>query len=208
MKELIRHTWFYSWFTAYRQRADYRAWVRSGRKVAAPHLQKQIMIKDYARQRHLTVFVETGTYRGDMVEAVRNSFERIYSIELSPLLHQRAAQRFAKHKHIRILLGDSTQVLPTVLTEIAQPCLFWLDGHFSAGITAKGSKNTPVSDELRYIFNHPIQRHMILIDDARAFNGQNDYPTLRELEDYLKGLGYSGAFVVQNDVIHLDLAAS
>ena len=40
-------------------------------------------------------FVETGTYRGDMVEAVKKEFDKIYSIEIGQELAVSAQKRFA-----------------------------------------------------------------------------------------------------------------
>ena len=77
--------------------------------------------------------------------------------------------------------GDSGEILPELLNNINEPILFWLDGHYSAGNTSKGSLNTPIIKELVTIFQHPIKQHIILIDDARLFNGADDYPTSVEV---------------------------
>jgi hypothetical protein len=58
-------------------------WTLRGKTAPPPHVIKQRAIKSYARRFGLSVFVETGTYLGDMVEAVRPHFKKIYSIELS-----------------------------------------------------------------------------------------------------------------------------
>src|SRR2546425_6234629 len=42
------------------------------------------------------IFVETGTYRGDMVEAMKPLFHKIYSIELSDALFAEAQRRDRK----------------------------------------------------------------------------------------------------------------
>lgn len=40
---------------------------------------------------------------------------------------------------------------------------------------------TPISAELHAILTSPIKSHVILIDDARCFNGSADYPFIDEL---------------------------
>jgi hypothetical protein len=72
-------------------------------------------------------------------------------------------------------------VLLTVLQKLREPTLFWLDGHWSGGITAKGEKETPIVAECEAVLSHPVRGHVILIDDARCFTGENDYPTVAEM---------------------------
>jgi hypothetical protein len=76
--------------------------------------------------------------------------------------------------------GSAARELPQVLKRISQPALFWLDGHFSGGITAKGDKDPPLLEELQAIREHRIKRHVLLIDDIRLF-GSGGYPTMEEV---------------------------
>ena len=106
-------------------------------------------------------------------------------------------------KHITILHGDSGEVLEQVLARINKPCLFWLDGHYSGGVTAKGSLETPIQKELTHIFNHPqAHNHIILIDDARLFTGQDDYPALQFLQDLTISAGFD-VYEVKDDIIRI-----
>ena len=54
---------------------------RSDAPVPPPHVVKQRVLREYAERYELKVFVETGTYRGDMVQAMKPLFDKIYSIE-------------------------------------------------------------------------------------------------------------------------------
>jgi hypothetical protein len=67
---------------------------------------------------------------------------------------------------------------------IDQPALFYLDGHYSGGITARAAKDTPIYEELSHIFEHD-PRHVIVIDDARCFGRDPDYPSLHELREFI-----------------------
>jgi hypothetical protein len=164
---------------------------------------KHLTVKAYAQRFEIHLFIETGTYYGDMLHAVRDSFRKIVSIELDARLHQRAARRFARYKHISILRGDSAAVLPEVLRNISEPCLFWLDAHYSGGITACGPLETPISRELGEIYRHPVKRHVILIDDAREFVGDHDYPPIEELGGQTRERRPDLCFVVQHDIIRI-----
>ena len=73
------------------------------------------------------------------------------------------------------------KVLPQILTTLHGPALFWLDGHYSGGVTEKGEADTPISIELQAILESGIKGHIVLIDDARCFDGTSDYPFIEDL---------------------------
>ncbi len=167
------------------------------------HKKKQTIIKQYQKFYSLSIFIETGTYKGDMVQAMKNNFKKIYSIELGEDLYKKAKEKFKKEKHIIILNGDSGKLLPEILNNIKEPCLFWLDAHYSKGCTVKGELDTPIRQELKSIFNHSIKNHVILIDDARCFTGENDYPTIEELKEFTKNNSNYNKFEIKNDIIRI-----
>ncbi len=177
-------------------------WEQSGKPAPPPHIIKQQIIKDYQFQFQLNTLVETGTYLGDMIEAQRTHFLQLYSIELSAKLHKKAVERFNNFEHIKILQGDSGVVLNRVVPEFKEPALFWLDGHYSGGITALGTKECPVPEELQIIFESTLH-HVILIDDARLFNGSNSYPTLKDIDLLIKTLGKNYSIRIEDDIIRL-----
>jgi len=43
--------------------------------------------------------------------------------------------------------------------------------------------------------------HILLIDDARCFIGNGDYPSIAELTDYVKGKNNKYQVDVKNDII-------
>ncbi len=129
---------------------------------------------------HLRTFVETGTCFGDMVRGVLRDFDDIYSVELDSVLFMHAQARFRRHPHVRIISGDSAEVLGRLVPQLASPALFWLDGHYSGGVTAHGSEETPVLQELQHIFAGTAVEHVALVDDARCF-GHSGWPSLNEL---------------------------
>ncbi len=166
------------------------------------HTVKQNTIRKFGAKHGYQVLVETGTYLGDMVEAQRDHFERIYSIELGEQLYNDAVKRFERFTHVSILLGDSGVVLKQLIAEIHQPALFWLDGHYSAGVTAKGEKETPILAELETILGAPYE-HGILIDDARLFTAQHDYPSIDELAAFITGKAPNRMVAIADDIIRV-----
>ncbi len=185
--------------------AQLQAWRRSGSPIPPPHLLKQKLLLQYSRRYGLRTLVETGTYLGDMVFAMRKRFKRIVSIELSHDLCTRAKARFADTPNVSILQGDSSIVLPTLLETLHVPTLFWLDGHYSAGNTALGSMETPISAEIDAILTHSVRGHVILIDDARNFDGSHDYPSLVSLQQSVMERSPKASFSVRDDVIRIVL---
>ncbi|MEQ1715633.1 MAG: hypothetical protein ABL907_06565 [Hyphomicrobium sp.] len=189
-----------SWLRANGRRA---AWEKQGRPVPPPDVVKQDIVKDYAKRYGAKTLVETGTYVGDMVQATKGAFERIYSIELSHDLAERARRRFASDRNVTILQGDSGALLAELLPKLAEPALFWLDAHYSAGITAKGDLDTPIVQELTHILQPTGPRHVILIDDARCFGVDDDYPTIETISNFVRDRAPGYSTSVEHDSIRI-----
>lgn len=195
-------------YQRYQHRRYIRKYARSGQIVELHDLKKQQIVIDYARRSNLHVFVETGTHRGIMIEAVKNIFDEIYSIELDKTFYEYSQNRFASENHITIINGDSGEILGEVLAPITRPCLFWLDAHCSGfAISTRGKLETAIRGELRSIFGHPIAaQHVILVDDARCFTGKHDYPSINNLRAMSREAGFD-SFEVKDDVIRICKAA-
>ncbi len=101
--------------------AEIREWEATGKPIPPPHTVKQRTLEHYAKAFSLRILIETGTYQGDMVEAMKDSFNKIFSIELKRELYERATKRFDSNDHISIIHGDSGKVLREVLAEVASP---------------------------------------------------------------------------------------
>jgi virginiamycin A acetyltransferase len=214
LKEFLKRTIFYDLWNKYRVKTSKTSkilstdllieeWVKNGRPVPSPPSVKQATIKDYARLHGTTTFVETGTFLGDTTTACLDSFERLITIELDEQLFNNAVAKFSQHKKVSVYRGDSGHVLAEVLPGISEPTLFWLDGHYSDGFTAKGSLNTPILNELKHVFAHPIKNHTILIDDARCFTGEDDYPTVDYLREFVHKHDGNLIFSVDDDIIRI-----
>jgi len=183
------------------EKKQLKEWQKNGCPVPPPHMVKQKTIQEYQKKYGLTTMVETGTFLGDMVEAQKKIFEKIISIELGVDLFKKAQKRFEKDRNVTIMQGDSGIVLPKILRNLNTPALFWLDGHYSAGITAKGDKDCPIFEELDAIFNSKKLDHILLIDDARCFTGMGDYPTIEKLTDYVRNKNGKYQVDVKHDII-------
>lgn len=180
-----------------------RRWEVGQRESLPPAPVKQQIVREYGAEFGLTTLVETGTFLGDMIAACRGQFTRIFSIELDPELYRRASRRFRRCTDVTLLHGDSGTKLQEALSQVQEPCLFWLDAHYSAGITARADVNTPVVEELQTIFAHHVRDHVILIDDAVLFVGRNDYPTLETVRETVERARPGWSLEVRHDVIRI-----
>ena len=135
--------------------------------------------------------VETGTYLGSGTRLLASVFPRVTTIELSEELHRRAVETFADAPHVEPVQGDSGEVV-AILVDPAIPTFWYLDGHWSGGVTAGEGAECPLLAELATLENgHPDD--CIVIDDARFFlaappppHRPEQWPTLLEIIDALR----------------------
>ncbi|MGB0036038.1 MAG: hypothetical protein WBP79_11245 [Candidatus Acidiferrales bacterium] len=173
---------------------EYVWWrLRGSPQPKVPNLIKQRTLTQFARDFNLQVMVETGTNLGNMVNVQKDRFREIYSIERDDYLAARARKKFARRPNIHLYHGDSAEVLPQIVHALKEPALFWLDAHW-------GAESAPIRQELDCIYKHPVRNHVMLIDDARWFDGHGDYPTLEELR-VRAAREYPGSVVESKDDI-------
>lgn len=166
---------------------------------------KQKIIKKYGADFSVKTLIETGTYLGDMVNSAKETFSSIYSIELNKNLYKAARKRFVNFPHIKIIFGDSKIILQNILNNINEPCLFWLDAHYSHKWTegSSSAEKTPLIKELESISKHSVKNHILLIDDARLYNGLRKQPSLQEIKKFISVNFKEYQFEINNDIIRI-----
>jgi hypothetical protein len=189
------------WMRPFTEWRVYRKWHRGGRPIPAPPIVKQRIVKDYLRQSGASTVVETGTFRGDMVDALAPIAGRIISIELDDQLHADARRRFAGQGHVELLHGDSAALLPRIIDRLERPALFWLDGHYTGIGSARTEVDSPILAEIEALLDHPVPGHVVLIDDAREFSGTGGYPTIEELRSMILKRQPLSQFSVADDIV-------
>lgn len=185
---------FYKSISAWGEHASWK--LRHIPGAGAPHLVKQRMIAEFASRFNLQTLVETGTNYAHMLYVNKDKFREIYSIELDEHRAQSARRKFASRTNIHVLQGDSAKVLPQLLSSLKEPCLFWLDGH-------DFDISTPIKQELDAIYKHPIRGHVLLIDDARWFDGRTQYPTMQQLREKTAHEYPGHTIEVKDDIIRI-----
>ncbi len=188
------------------QRVDYLWWILRGRPVRSPHLLKQHTVLATARAYQLDALVESGTYYGEMVAAMRKHFRSISSIEYDARFYALNQSMFSRYPHIRLLHGDSAIWIPKLLSKINTPCLFWLDGGYFIWDAKEGSTNRLMS-EIDAILSHRIKQHVILLDDARGLNGTHGAPHLEDFIRSIKEKYPERTIEVRHDIVRIYPAA-
>lgn len=147
------------------------------------------------------VFIETGTYHGDTVAAVKDMYSNVISIEVDEALYKKACIRFAADKNVHIAHGDCARELPAILATLQESAVFWLDGHYSGGETGKGEVEDPILISLNQIAALPAQEHVIFVDDARTFDGREGRPDISDVCNCIKKIDSRYIIRVQSDII-------
>jgi hypothetical protein len=199
---MLRDTPLYGAYKALGHYPDYWYWKLRGEPVRSPHLVKQLTVRGYGRQFGLKTLIETGTYYGEMVSAVKNDFDTIYSIEYDAELAKAATTRFARLPHIHILQGDSQVALPELLRSVTQPCLFWLDAGYWGWDQLRRDPER-LSLEVEAILGHAVKEHVILMDDARCLNGQKGAITVEELKTRVRGKYPGRTTELKHDIVRI-----
>ncbi len=156
------------------------------------HIKEQVLLRNGTPS---STWVETGTYLGDTTQLLSIHSKHVYSIEPDPILYEHAAKRFCKHRNVTILQGLSEDAFPQLLPTLSGDLNFWLDGHYSAGLTFKGPALTPILYELDHIekFQAQFSKIVVLVDDVRLFDWSkhrsSGYPTIDSLVDWARKNG-------------------
>jgi hypothetical protein len=150
--------------------------------------------------------IETGTYKGGSARTLASIFPDVVTIELDHALHARAVERLAGIPAITAVQGSSRDRLAP-LVDGDRPTLYWLDGHWSGGVTAGEDDECPVLDELEAVAaGHPDD--CVLIDDARLFvapppppHKPEQWPSLDEIEAAIRRARPEHHVVVVHDIV-------
>ena len=158
---------------------QFRQWEFTLFASPSPHFIKQACIKRNAIIG--STFVETGTYLGLTTEYAAKFSNSVISLEPDEPLYKKAKELFADFQNIEIINGASEDIFPKIIPMLSGDVTFWLDGHYSGGVTYKSTSDTPIVLELSEIEKNlkKFGRLSIMVDDFRCFN-----PLTNEFKDY------------------------
>ena len=171
-------------------------------EAPAPHFVKLGVL---TASQEVGAWVETGTYMGGTTQYLGNGNSKVYSIEPSTDLANRAKNLFKDNKNISIINNLSEKCLKNVLEQIVDDGImnisFYLDGHYSGSGTFHGPVATPIVKELEIIsdFMDNFFSVNIFIDDFRLFVDQStDYPSASFLSNWADS--HDATWTVKHDI--------
>lgn len=157
----------------------------------------------------LSVFFETGTFKGDTIEAMLPYFDRLITVELSEPLWKEVTNRFADEKKVEPYLGNSPNIIAKFRPALRdESVLYWLDAHWCVADDTSGEKSQcPLLEEIHAI-GHLNDKSIILIDDARLFLASppephevSHWPSIDSIVEALRQISSQHELSVVNDVI-------
>ena len=155
-----------------------------------PHFIKQALLSRHGISN--SIWVETGTYLGQTTKFLCSNFAFVHSIEPSKKCLKIAKRNLKFYKNVSLYEGTSESCLDSICSSLKGDICFWLDGHYSEGITYKGEKDTPILFELETIKNYlgNFSNTVIVIDDIRTSHiDKKNYPPLNFYVNWAESLG-------------------
>lgn len=129
-----------------------------------------------------TVFVETGTFVGQSSYFVSRLFSEVLTVEASAdlALAARKLMLATSTENVKVVQGASVDLLHTMSLKTGQSAVFFLDAHYSTGLTSRLFGACPLVNELTIIFDR-FDDPVIVIDDLRTMTGLGGYPSIAEI---------------------------
>jgi hypothetical protein len=165
-------------------------WIRRDYESPSPQWIKHATLLRIGSKN--AIWVETGTFLGETTALLAKDSKLVFTIEPERSLFEKAKLRFTGQPNIRVIHGLSENILPTLLPTLGGSINFWLDGHYSGGLTHQGPTDCPVREELSSIEKNLslYDEVTVLIDDVRCFNPlileYADYPDINFLVDWAR----------------------
>lgn len=143
-------------------------------------LNEAIQVKNVLDFYDIENFVETGTGAAEVVRSVCeiNKNLNVHTIEIIEEIYNKNKISYSYLSNVNWHLGQSSEVLPNIISELSGNTLFWLDAHFPGadfGIASYGDepdidKRLPLKSELELIVkNKDVKNDVFVIDDLRIY---------------------------------------
>lgn len=147
------------------------------------------------------VFIETGSRTGDTLWLAKDLFPICHSIEIDPHAHAYCKYRFEPHPNVHVHLGDSREILPTIIDPTKGTTIF-LDAHWEGNRPNEFGAECPLLGELEAIVAAPwVSRPVIIVDDWNMFYDsywldeannhklfdQKTWPRFRDISKVMRG---------------------
>lgn len=170
-------------------------------------------VPEYIEKYNLENYVETGTGVGDCLQhALKFDFKKLISVEIYPKVFEGAVNKF-KDTKAEVLLGNSYEVLPSILNNLEGNVLFFLDAHFPGAdfhyetynSTTDYDTRLPLEKEVRTIKQHrDTTKDVFIIDDLRVYEDNNYSDGNWALKSQVGGDGIDFIFELFQDTHNIE----
>ena len=133
-----------------------------------PNLDKNFLTDLHDDYTKYPYFIETGTLNGATIFNLEPYFTKLYTIEFSKKYYNNTKSKYKGNK-TDFILGDSTNVFPTLLPTIPEKSIFFLDAYWGGKDTGRSTSDCPLNEEIAHInrlFQHDA---IIIIPNVRLF---------------------------------------
>ena len=154
----------------------------TGMLVQPRYLHKTLLAAALGLEGGRPYFVETGTYIGHSLYQISGLFKHLWTVEASPDLYRAASALFSSRNitTVTLMQGNSIDLLRDLPADVMRNAVFFLDAHYSHGITSQEYGWCPLLQEIPMILD-VAPNALIVVDDLRTMSGINGYPTLEQL---------------------------
>ena len=200
MKKIIKKIIFKNEFL--KNLKEFILWKRRKFSENSPTYIKRQIIKKYTPTN--SIFIESGTYKGEMILNLNKYFVFCYSLEPSKKYYDSSLKNLKNIKN-KLIINDSSEnalekTLEKTLEQNNKNVVFYLDGHYMEKDSFKGLKETPIEIELKIIekyFNN-FDKFTIIVDDFRLFGERKDYPSKNFLINFSSKINKK--FTIEHDM--------
>lgn len=161
---------------------------------------KRNFLRKISQENWVDIFVETGTFYGWTTQYMSYFVKKIFTIEIYEPLFIKAKEKFKDYKSIEVFYGDSSEILENLV--LNGKVLFFLDWHYSGSWTGKWAKECPLFEELEKIKNKNLYNPIVIIDDFRLFGIDKNYPTICQIEKYIKDINNNYTIQIVHDMVY------
>lgn len=138
------------------------------------------------------VFVESGTFHGQLTRMARGCFPVVHTIELHPDWHAAALEELSP-LGITCHRGDSAAVVPLLALKLTEPVFWYLDAHWFKRAKGVAGKDVPLPlwAELGAIAQRAYP-DIVVVDDVHCFGKSEPTPewldvSLEKIASYFPG---------------------
>lgn len=120
-------------------------------------------------------FVETGTYKGDTTLMASKFFEKVFTTEIHEPLYEESKKRAQTEgaTNIQFLLGNSVDLLETIVPNVLDGAVFFIDAHISGADSSwNREQRVPLLEELSVILKNKLGPSLFILDDVRFWRGK------------------------------------